>query len=137
MILKAFFIAKNAHKGQIDKSGKKYINHPVAVASLVFTEKERVVALLHDVIEDTSITIEDLIKSGIPLDVVDAIKCLSKEENLEYFEYLKRVKSNKLARSVKIADLTHNMDLSRLNHISNEDFNRYKKYKRAMSFMLC
>ena len=136
MILKAFFIAKKAHKGQVDKSGERYINHPVAVATSLFTEKEKAVALLHDVIEDTKITEEDLVNLGIPIDVVEAVKCLSKEANIDYFDYLQRVKVNALARAVKIADLTHNMDLSRLKHITNKDLIRYEKYKKAMSFML-
>ncbi len=135
MILKAFLLARKAHKGQMDKSGTAYIKHPVAVARMCSTKEERITALLHDVIEDTDITSDNLFSYGIPLDIVDAIVCLSKKKGIDYFEYLRNVKKNPLARAVNIADFTHNMNLSRLNSISDEDIRRVEKYKKAILFM--
>ncbi|MDO4478680.1 MAG: HD domain-containing protein [Lachnospiraceae bacterium] len=128
-------IATKAHEGQVDKAGKPYIDHPVHVASRLETDEEKAVGLLHDVIEDTSITADDLLKAGIPQNVVDAIKAMTHPDHLDYFEYLKELKQNPLAVKVKIQDLLHNSDLSRIEKPTAKDFARLEKYKKALAFL--
>ncbi len=135
MIEKALAIAMKAHKGQKDLGGRDYIEHPKAVANLLDTDEEKAVGYLHDVLEDTSITEEDLITMGISSEIVSAIKVLTKERGESYTEYIKRVKKNELARKVKIADLQHNMDLSRIPNPSKRDFERLEKYKKALMYL--
>lgn len=132
---KALEIATEAHSGQFDKAGEDYIQHPLYVASLVSTEKEKAVALLHDVIEDSSITKEDLLLSGIDPEVVEAVLVLTKQPSDSYQSYLERVKGNELARIVKLADLTHNSDLSRLKKITQKDEDRLQKYAKAIEYL--
>lgn len=131
----ALSIATDAHKGQTDRGGNDYINHPVFVASLVDTEDEKVTALLHDVIEDTPVTIDDLRNQGIPENVLDALQLLSKKPGTPYFPYIERIKTNPLATAVKLADLTHNSDISRIPEPSENDSRRVRKYQRAMAFL--
>lgn len=132
---KALEIATEAHSGQFDKAGEDYIQHPLYVSSLVSTEKEKAVALLHDVIEDSSITKEDLLLSGIDPEVVEAVLVLTKQPSDSYQSYLERVKGNELARIVKLADLTHNSDLSRLKKITQKDEDRLQKYAKAIEYL--
>lgn len=135
MIDIALAIAKKAHAGQVDKAGVDYIKHPIYVASQVTTEQEKAVALLHDVIEDSDITVEDLLVSGLSNEVVTAVQILTKKKGQSYQEYLEKVKSNNLARVVKLADLKHNSDLSRLKSVTNTDYDRVKKYKNAIRYL--
>lgn len=135
MIDIALAIAKKAHAGQVDKAGVDYIQHPLYVASQVKTEQEKTVALLHDVIEDSDVTVEDLLASGLSNEVVTAVQILTKKEGQSYQEYLGKVKSNNLARVVKLADLKHNSDLSRLKSVTNTDYERVKKYKNAIRYL--
>ncbi|MDA2705002.1 GTP pyrophosphokinase [Bacillus cereus] len=128
-------IAKKAHGGQVDKAGVDYIKHPEAVASFVNTAEEKATAYLHDVLEDTEITTVDLLNAGIPHNVVEAVQVLTKEKYTSYFEYLSRVKGNSLARTVKLADLKHNSDRSRLARITDKDLKRLKKYRKAIQFL--
>jgi (p)ppGpp synthase/HD superfamily hydrolase len=132
---KALEIAKIAHFGHFDKAGVDYINHPLAVASMVELENEKIVALLHDVVEDSSFTFHDLEKEGFDSDIILAISLITKKKDDDYSEYLHRVKGNPLARVVKIADLKHNMDLSRLKYVSNKDMTRLNKYKAALEYL--
>lgn len=134
-ILKAYIIAKIAHKWQKDKEGVKYIKHPLTVAKYCKGYKEKCAALLHDVVEDTNITPEDLIQKGIDSEVVEAVSCLTKTKGQDYMEYLKEVKGNRIARTVKLADLKHNSDLSRIKDPKEEDFKRIEKYKKAIEFL--
>ncbi|WP_375168466.1 HD domain-containing protein [Sneathia vaginalis] len=131
----ALKIATEAHKGQVDKAGVPYINHPLTVASLVDTEEEKIVALLHDTIEDTNITEQDLIDYGFPNEIVKAVKLLTHNKNVPYMDYVAKIKDNELARKVKIADLTHNSDLSRLKEITDKDKKRYEKYQKALLYL--
>ncbi len=131
----ALKIATEAHKGQVDKAGVPYINHPLTVASLVDTEEEKIVALLHDTIEDTNITEQDLIDYGFPNKIVEAVKLLTHNKNVPYMDYVAKIKDNELARKVKIADLTHNSDLSRLKEITEKDKKRYEKYQKALLYL--
>ena len=135
MIDIALAIAKKAHAGQVDKAGVDYIQHPLYVASQVKTEQEKAVALLHDVLEDSDITAADLLAYGLSNEVVTAVQTLTKKKRQSYQDYLEKVKSNNLARVVKLADLKHNSDLSRLKTVSNTDYERVKKYKNAIRYL--
>ena len=131
----ALSIATEAHKGQFDKAGVDYIEHPIYVASQVDTEEEKAVALLHDVIEDSPFTSEELLLAGLPEIVVAAVQILSKKKGQDCQIYLENVKSNPLARVVKLADLKHNSDLSRLSSITDKDLERLEKYKKAIDYL--
>ena len=135
MINIALSIAKKAHAGQVDKAGIDYIQHPLYVASQVKTEQEKAVALLHDVLEDSDITAADLLAYGLSNEVVTAVQTLTKKKGQRYQDYLEKVKSNDLARVVKLADLKHNSDLSRLKSVSDTDRERVKKYKNAIRYL--
>ncbi|KJQ76702.1 HD domain-containing protein [Streptococcus oralis] len=135
MLELALSIATKAHRGQFDKAGIDYIEHPIFVASQVDSEEEKAVALLHDVIEDSSVTAEELLNAGLPETVVTAVQILSKKKGQDYQTYLKTVKSNPLARAVKLADLKHNSDLLRLETITGKDLERLEKYKKAVDYL--
>lgn len=135
MIDIALAIARKAHAGQVDKAGVDYIQHPLYVASQIKTEQEKAVALLHDVLEDSDITVADLLAYGLSNEVVTAVQTLTKKKGQSYQDYLEKVKSNNLARVVKLADLKHNSDLSRLKTVSNTDYERVKKYKNAIRYL--
>lgn len=131
----AYAIALVAHKGQVDKAGVDYINHPLAVARKFKTKKERIVSLLHDVVEDTNVTLDDL-RLFFDEEVVEAINLLTHREEDDYLTYLARIKENELARKVKLADLENNMDLSRLPNPTEKDYERLEnKYKPAYKFL--
>jgi (p)ppGpp synthase/HD superfamily hydrolase len=128
-------IARQAHKGQKDKAGVDYIKHPEFVASQVRTNDDKATAYLHDVLEDTSVTSEELLQAGIPEAVVKAVKILTKEKGEDYFTYLEKVRDNEIARKVKLADLRHNSDLSRLENVEEKDRERLAKYRKAQKFL--
>lgn len=130
----AFFIMLKAHFRQKDKGGKWYVFHPINVAYNVEGYNEKIVALLHDVIEDSSYTIKDLEKY-FNKDILEAINIITKNENMNYESYLKRLKKNNIARKVKIEDLKHNSDLSRLNTVTNKDIKRFYKYQKALEYL--
>lgn len=131
----AFEIAKVAHAGQKDKAGLDYILHPQQVAAMVTTDEEKAVALLHDIIEDTDVTAGELLAKGLPVSVVEAVETLTKKHNQSYAEYLTGVKRNRLATTVKLADLKHNSDLSRLKKITQKDRERVEKYRKAIAYL--
>lgn len=133
-IEKAMEVAKKAHSGQKDKAGVEYILHPIAVAGMLETEQEKIVALLHDVVEDSHITLNALGNMGFEFDIVTAVNLLTKD-GTDYDKYLERVKKNPLARAVKIADLTHNLDIRRISHPKEKDFQRIQKYKNGLEFL--
>ena len=135
MLELALSIATEAHNGQFDKAGVDDIEHPIYVASQVDTEEEKAVALLHDVIEDSPFTAEELLLAVLPETVVAAVQILSKKKGQDYQTYLENVKSNPLARVVKLADLKHNSDLSRLRSVTDNDLERLEKYKRAIDYL--
>lgn len=136
MINKAYMVAANAHTGQVDKAGADYINHPLAVAAMVNSETERVVALLHDVVEDSNVTLRDLKENGFSDEVIEAVDCLTKRKNEPLKNYLLRVKNNALAVTVKIADLNHNSDISRIPSPTEKDVARTARYKREIDYLL-
>lgn len=129
---KALELAKRAHHGQTDKAGQAYINHPIAVAGVLTNAKEKTVALLHDVLEDSPYTAADLLQIGFPTDVVVAVQAITKRSGEKYEDYLARVKKNPLACVVKMADIRHNMDLSRLPTVTANDLERTEKYAKAL-----
>ena len=127
-------IAYKAHEGQTDKAGVPYIFHPIHIAEQMDSEESCVVALLHDVIEDSDITLEILSKY-FDDDIIAALKVLTKKENDDYVMYIKRVKTNKLATKVKIKDLEHNRDLTRLDEVTDRDKKRSMKYWEAIRYL--
>lgn len=131
----ALGICYAAHKDQLDKGGMPYVFHPYRVAEQMHTENEVTVALLHDVVEDSNITIEDLRAKKFPLEVIFAVGVLTREQGTPYFEYIAKVRKNELARKVKIADLQDNMDLSRLDKPTENDKKRVEKYRRALQLL--
>lgn len=132
MVRKAMEIAYEAHHGQVDKAGVPYIYHPIHLAEQMEDETSICVALLHDVLEDTSISEEELRQKGISSGVIDNIKLLTKGKEEGYMEYLERLKSSEIAVKVKIADLKHNSDVSRLLEITEKDKKRLEKYTEAI-----
>ena len=127
-------IAYKAHEGQTDKAGVPYIFHPIHIAEQMDSEESCVVALLHDVIEDSDITLEILSKYFND-DIITALRVLTKKENDDYVMYIKRVKTNKLATKVKIKDLEHNRDLTRLDEVTDKDRKRSLKYWQAIRYL--
>lgn len=127
-------LAYKAHEGQIDKAGVPYIFHPIHIAEQMDSEESCVVALLHDVIEDSDITLEILSKYFND-DIIAALRVLTKKENDDYVMYIKRVKTNKLATKVKIKDLEHNRDLTRLDEVTDRDKKRSMKYWEAIRYL--
>lgn len=129
---RAIQIATEAHKGQLDKAGRDYIGHPLRVMEMGKTEDEKIVGVLHDVIEDTGWTFEMLEAEGFSREVIEALKCVTKlSENENYDDFIERVRKNPLAVAVKINDLTDNMDIRRLPYLSDKDVKRLKKYLKA------
>lgn len=132
MTKKALKLCFEAHKEQTDKSGLPYVFHPFHLAEQMCTEETTIVALLHDVIEDTDYTIEDLIKAGFNKTITDAITLMTHADNVDYMDYVRAIKENPIAKAVKLADLAHNSDLSRLDIIDEKVLRRVEKYKQAM-----
>ena len=129
---RAIEIATEAHKGQFDKAGNEYIGHPLRVMEMGKTEDEKIVGMLHDVIEDTDWTFEALEAEGFSKEVIDALRCVTKvSEKENYDDFIDRVSKNPLAVAVKINDLTDNMDIRRLPYLSDKDVKRLKKYLKA------
>ena len=129
---KAIQIATEAHKGQLDKAGRDYIGHPLRVMEMGKTEEEKIVGVLHDVVEDGDWTFEALEAEGFSKEVIDALRFVTKtSENENYDDFIERVKKNPLAVAVKINDLTDNMDIRRLPYLSDKDVKRLKKYLKA------
>ena len=134
-VRKAAAFAAEKHKGQEDRAGKPYIEHPKAVAKMLKGEDEKIVALLHDTVEDTDASLDE-IRSKFGDRIADAVNCLTHRPGVPYMDYVKGIKDNALARKVKLADLTHNMDLSRLPEVTDEDLKRIDKYKEAYDFLV-
>lgn len=123
------------HREQVDKCGIPYPFHPFHVAESMTDEKTTCVALLHDILEDTDTTKEELIDLGFPNDVVEAVCMMTHEDSVPYMDYVRQIKTNPIARAVKISDLSHNSDLSRLNTVSEKDLERVKKYREAFKIL--
>lgn len=133
---KAIKLALKIHTGQVDKAGKPYILHPLRLMLKFSTDDEMITALMHDVVEDGDITLADLENLGFSKNVVSAIDCLTKRDNESYEAFINRINQNSLAKKIKIEDLKDNMDLTRLDSISDKDIARVKKYHKALSILL-
>ena len=123
------------HKDLKDKSGLPYVFHPFHVAEQMDDEDSTIVALLHDVVEDTDTTFDDLAALGFNQNVLDALRLLTHDPSIPYMEYIRKIKDNPLAKKVKIADLTHNSDTSRLDVVDDKVLERVKKYKEALELL--
>ncbi len=132
---KAMKICYEAHKDQVDKSGLPYVFHPAHVAEQMTDEATTIVALLHDVVEDTDYTLEDLAAEGFGKDILEAVALMTHEDDMPYLDYVAKLKDNPIARAVKLADLAHNSDLSRIGEVDEETRERLEKYKKAMALL--
>lgn len=132
---KALFLARKYHLYQTDRSGKPYIEHPLFVAKKQRSRTAKCVALLHDILEDTDIDLS-VLENNFSQEVVSAVKLLTRNDGEDYFDYINRLSVNKTARAVKLADLAHNSDLSRLKEVTDKDAERLEKYKRAKEILL-
>jgi len=138
MTKKAMRIAYEAHHGQVDKSGVPYVFHPLHLAESMEDEISCCVALLHDVVEDTDITLEDLAQV-FPAEVVEAVALLTHAEDVDYFDYVRKIKTNPIAKTVKLADLAHNMDASRFAGVpvpEGQSSRLRSKYTKAKAILL-
>ncbi len=135
MTKKALKLCFEAHKNQTDKSGMPYVFHPFHLAESMTDEYTTTVALLHDVVEDTDYTLRDLKEMGFPERVTDALALLTHDKSVPYMEYVEKIKHNPIARAVKLADLAHNSDLSRLDTVDEKALRRVEKYKKAMEIL--
>ena len=118
---KAINLMFKKHKDQVDKSGLPYVFHPFHIAEQMKDENTTIVALLHDIVEDTDTTFEDLKEMGFNDKVIDALKLMTHNKDEDYFKYVEKIGKNPIARKVKIKDLEHNMDTSRLNVVTKKD----------------
>lgn len=132
---KALKLCFEAHKEQVDKSGMPYVFHPFHLAEQMQTEETTVVALLHDLVEDTDYTIEDLTSMGFGKSITDAIALMTHADGVAYMDYVREIKNNPIAKAVKLADLKHNSDLTRLDVIDDNALNRREKYLKAIELL--
>ena len=132
---KAMRIAYEAHKNQVDKGGIPYIYHSSHMAEQMQSEDEICVALLHDVLEDSDVSLDELQREGFGTEVIEALKLLTHERNVPYMEYIENIKSNPIAVKVKLADLKHNSDITRLNEVDDKVLERIEKYRRAIDLL--
>jgi (p)ppGpp synthase/HD superfamily hydrolase len=135
MTKKALKLCFDAHKDQVDKSGLPYVFHPFHLAEQMTDEDTTIVALLHDVVEDTPYTLADLAAMGFEAHIVDALRLLTHSDDTPYMEYVAQIKPNLIARAVKLADLRHNSDLTRLDAVDQKALERVEKYRKAIAFL--
>ena len=133
---KALQIAVRAHKGQKDKAGHDYILHPIRVSERCDDPRAKIVALLHDTIEDTDVTADYLREEGFTEEIVEAVLAVTRREGKEYDDYVRRAAQNELGRMVKRADLEDNMDIRRLPELTDRDVERLRKYLRAWQYIV-
>lgn len=132
---KALRLCFDAHRDQVDKTGLPYVFHPFHLAEQMKDEYSTVCALLHDVVEDTDYTLDDLRGMGFPAEVVDALALLTHDPAVPYMDYIKVIATNPIARKVKMADLRHNSDLSRMDEVDEWAAARTAKYKKALRYL--
>lgn len=135
MTKKALRLSFDAHKDQVDKSGIPYVYHPFHLAEQMESEETVTVALLHDVVEDTDYTIEDIIAMGFPKPVTDALALMTHDKTVPYMDYVAKIKTNPIAKAVKLADLRHNSDTSRLEYVDEKVLRRIRKYHDAIALL--
>ena len=133
LLEKAIEIALKAHKGQTDKAGVAYILHPLRLMTMASTTEQKIVAVLHDVVEDSDYKLQDLEKSGFPTPIIEAIECLTKRKGENYNNFIRRILPNTLAREVKKLDIKDNLNVLRLNEVKEEDCKRLNKYMKALN----
>ena len=135
---KALRICFDAHKEQNDKTGMPYVFHPFHLAEQMTDEISTVCALLHDVVEDTEMTLGDLSDMGFPKEVIEVLELLTHEKDVPYFDYIEKISKNPIAKKVKLADLAHNSDLTRFaeNELDDYAIARNEKYKKAIEMLL-
>ena len=132
----AIAIALDVHSGQTDRYGQPYILHPLHVMLEMESEVEMTAAVLHDVIEDSEMTLDDLRAKGFSSEVLEAVDLLTHaKESTPYEEYVQRIKPNPIARKIKMADLRHNMDIRRMDRVRDQDVSRLEKYRRAWKIL--
>ncbi|GAA3969953.1 HD domain-containing protein [Allohahella marinimesophila] len=132
---KAIAIATRAHAGQTDKGGNPYILHVLRVMMQFEDHDEMIVAVLHDVVEDTGLSAADLEKYGFSEEIIASVDCLSRQRGESYDSFLNRIAQDDLARRVKIADIKDNLNLTRLDQLSNRDIARARKYHKALKVL--
>jgi len=135
LIEKAIQLAWEAHQGQKDRYGEPYILHPLRVMDRVPGREGKIIALLHDVVEDSNLTLENLREAGFSVEILNSVEALTKRPGEEYTRYIQRVARNKLTIEVKLADLEDNMDLRRCKELSETDLDRMNKYLRAWYYL--
>jgi len=128
---RAIAIAVKAHTGQVDKVGAPYILHPLRLMLRVSTTDEQIVAVLHDVVEDSPVTLDDLRNEGFSPAIIGALDCLTHRPEVSYTDYVEQLSENPLARRVKLADLADNMDISRLDVLDPKALARLERYHKA------
>ncbi len=133
---RAIEIAVEAHKGQVRKNGSPYILHPLRLMLAVDSPDEQIVAVLHDVVEDTSVTFEHLEHEGFSRRVLDALKLVTHDDESPYEDYIAAIKANPTARAVKLADLRDNSNVFEIPELSSADLNRLAKYHKARNTLL-
>lgn len=131
----AIQLATKAHQGQVDKAGEVYILHPLRVMFAVEGESARIVAVLHDVVEDSDYSFDDLREMGYSDDILTALDCLTRRDDESYEQFVDRAKQNPIARHVKLADIEDNMDVRRLSQITEKDLNRLQRYRHAWAIL--
>lgn len=132
----AIKLASIKHYGQKDKANKPYLFHLLYVMNNLDDLNAKIVGVLHDILEDTDITINDLFKYGFSEDIIIAVEILTKSKNQKYMDYIENIKKNDIATKVKLIDLKHNMDLTRLSEISDNDLKRTIKYIKAYKYLM-
>lgn len=132
---RALKLCFEAHKNQVDKSGMPYVFHPFHLAEQMTDERTTIVALLHDIVEDTDYTLDDLSNMGFESDIIEALMLMTHDKSVPYMEYVAKIKINPIARAVKLADLRHNSDLSRLDIVDEKALKRKDKYSEAIRLL--
>jgi len=133
---RAIEIAVKAHAGQIDKAGEPYILHPLRLMFAVNGTYPRMAAVLHDVVEDTSVTIDNLKAEGFPAEVIEAVQALTKQKGESRIEAAKRASENSISKAVKLADVTDNIDITRIQQPTEKDYLRLKEYEQVRALLL-
>jgi GTP diphosphokinase / guanosine-3',5'-bis(diphosphate) 3'-diphosphatase len=136
LLITAIALAKKSHQNQFDKAGKPYINHPIRVMNSVESYEEKIVAILHDAIEDSDLTLTDLVELEFPIGIVEAIEAITKRNGEDYEAYLQRVMANAIALRVKIADMQDNMNIDRISNPTEKDWQRLQKYQATLPRLL-
>jgi (p)ppGpp synthase/HD superfamily hydrolase len=132
----AIQLAAKAHAGQQDKAGKPYILHPIRVMLSVSTTEEQIAAILHDTVEDTSVTFEQLSEAGFSAEIISAVRALTKLDGESRVEAARRAVKHPIARQVKLADVKDNLDISRIPHLTDKDHARLDEYKLVQEILM-